>query len=51
MLKYLTLHHERPMEPVPAGRLLDKLARKFDSNFDGKFSYPGTFRAVCLVYV
>ena len=30
-----------PLETFEARQLLDRLAREFDTNFDGKFSYPG----------
>ena len=41
MLKVLTTRGEKPLEVVEARRLLDRLARKFDANFDGKFNYTG----------
>lgn len=39
MLKVLTTRGPNPLEPMEGRRLLDILARKFDANFDGKFSY------------
>ena len=41
MLKVLTTRGQKPLEVMEARRLLDKLARKFDANFDGKFNYTG----------
>ena len=41
MLKVLTTRGEKPLEVVEARRLLDRLARRFDANFDGKFNYTG----------
>ena len=38
-----TTRGPEPMQPKEARRLLDQLARKFDENFDGKFSYAGIF--------
>ena len=41
MLSYLTARPENSMEALPARRLLDTIARKFDANFDGRFNYTG----------
>ena len=41
MLRFLTTHEPNPLPALTARRLLDELARKFDANFDGKFSYAG----------
>jgi len=41
MLKVLTTRGPNPLPATEARRLLDQLARKFDANFDGKFSYAG----------
>ena len=37
-----------PLETFEARQLLDRLAREFDANFDGKFSYPGMLEHVIL---
>ena len=41
MLRVLLTRGPNPMEALEGRRLLDMLARKFDANFDGKFSYAG----------
>ena len=41
MLKVLTSRGQKPLEVIEARKLLDRLARKFDANFDGKFNYTG----------
>ena len=41
MLNVLITHGPQPLDTDKARSLLDKMARKFDTNFDGKFSYAG----------
>lgn len=37
----LTTREPNPLPPLEARQLLDRLVRKYDANFDGKFSYAG----------
>ena len=41
LLHMLVSRKSNPLPALEARRLLDRLARKYDANFDGKFSYPG----------
>ncbi|KAI0215554.1 hypothetical protein LSAT2_032402 [Lamellibrachia satsuma] len=40
LLRVLITEGPTPLNTCEARRLLDRLAREFDANFDGKFSYP-----------
>ena len=41
MLNILVSYGVKPLQTHEARSLLDRMARKFDTNFDGKFSYSG----------
>ena len=49
MLNILVTHGEQPLDSESARILLDKMARKYDTNFDGKFSYAGLSNKRCIL--